>query len=108
MIILAKNVLCSGTINTQAIYATHAQIKKIVEAYKNVNLEVSEITLKIKENWVGTGRNEFESQYNILISKIEDFGDTLLEIYEALVQSEADYESTDDEMRQQYKMAMDS
>lgn len=101
------NVVCDGQIDTGKIYATHSQIKTIVSQYKEVNKDVSEITQKVKENWVGDGRDEFESQYNLLIRKIDDFGDTLQEIYEALVQAEADYETTDDGIRQDFVMAME-
>lgn len=99
-------IICDGNIDTAKIYETHRQIKEIVEAYKEVNLEVSQITNKIKENWVGKGRNEFESQYNLLIKKIDDFGDTLTDIYEALVEAEAEYEASDDGLRQQFVMAI--
>lgn len=99
--------LCNGgTIDGRKIYETHSKIKQIVETYKEVNKEVSEITQGVRENWVGKGRNEFESQYNILIKKIDDFGDTLKDIYDALVSSEASYLEGDDKLRQQYKMAM--
>ena len=99
-------MICSGNIDTAKIYSAHSQIKEIVESYNDVNLKVSKITLKIKENWVGKGCNEFESQYNLLIKKVEDFGDTLKEIYDALVEAEAEYETVDDKIRQQYTMAM--
>ena len=101
-----SGIICDGNIDTGKIYETHRQIKEIVEAYKEVNLEVSRITNKIKENWVGKGRNEFESQYNLLIKKIDDFGDTLTDIYEALVEAEAEYETSDDGLRQQFVMAI--
>lgn len=100
------NVICDGTIDTEKIYATHRQIKEIVESFKEVNKEVSTITTTIKENWVGKGRNEFESQYNLLIKKIEDFGDTLQDIYDALVEAEAEYEAADDSLRQEFVMSM--
>lgn len=101
-------IICDGNIDTAKIYATHRQIKEIVESYKEVNLEVSQITNRIKENWVGEGRNEFESQYNILIKKIDDFGDTLQDIYDALVESEAEYETSDDGLRQEFVKAIES
>ncbi len=101
------NVIVNGSIDTAKIYAAHSQIKEIVSAYKDVNFEVSQITRKVKENWVGEGRNEFESQYNLLIKKIDDFGDTLQEIYEALVQAEADYETSDNEQKQSFKAAIE-
>lgn len=99
-------IIPDGTIDTAKIYATHRQIKEIVSSYKDVNAEVAEITKTIKENWVGEGRNEFESQYNLLIKKIEDFGDTLLDIYDALVEAEAEYETSDDGLRQEFVKAI--
>lgn len=101
------NVIVDGNIDTAKIFDTHSQIKMIVSEYKNVNAEVAAITQRIKENWVGKGRNEFESQYNLLIRKIDDFGDTLQEIYEALVQAEADYETSDNELKQSFKAAIE-
>lgn len=103
-----SGIICDGHIDTEKIYATHRQIKEIVVSYKDVNLEVSQITKKIKENWVGKGRNEFESQYNLLIKKIDDFGDTLQDIYDALVEAEAEYETSDDGLRQEFVKAIES
>ena len=100
------NVMCEGNIDTGKIYETHRKIKTIVESFKNVNLAVTLHTNKVLENWVGEGRNEFQSQYNLLIKKIEDFGDTLQDIYDALVEAEAEYETADDSLRQEYEMAM--
>lgn len=103
-----RSGVAAGTIDTKAIYDTHAQIKDIVLSYKDMNLKVSRITSEVRENWVGKGRNEFEAQYNFLIRKIEDFGDTLQEIYDALVEAEAAYEDQDDSIRQAYVMSMES
>ena len=103
-----SGIICDGHIDTAKIYATHRQIKEIVESYKSANLEVAQITKMIKENWVGKGRNEFESQYNLLIKKIDDFGDTLQEIYDALVEAEAEYETSDDGLRQEFVKAIES
>jgi uncharacterized protein YukE len=101
------NVIIDGHIDAEKIYNTHMQIKEIVESFKDVNQQVTQITQNVKENWVGEGRNEFESQYNLLIKKIDDFGDTLKDIYDGLVQAEADYTTSDDQMRQQFKMAIE-
>ena len=101
------NVIVNGNINTKKINAAHRQIKTIVDQYRQINSEVDSITMKIKENWVGAGRNEFQSQYNLLIRKIEDFGDTLKEIYDALVQAEADYETADNDLKQGFRAAIE-
>ena len=55
-------------------------------AYRQANSEVARITAEVNENWVGQGQTEFESQYKLLISKIDDFGEILQDIYNALVE----------------------
>ncbi len=100
-------VMCGGTIESEKIRAAHEQVKAIALSFKEVNAEVNTITNTVKENWVGKGRNEFESQYNMLIRKIEDFGDTLEDIYEGLVQAEAEYQVADNELKQNFNMSMD-
>ena len=99
-------VICDGNINTKLIYETHCQIKELVKSYKAINIRVNKITTEVKDNWVGKGRNEFESQYKILIGKIDDLDDTLQDIYDGLVEAEAAYEDADDEIRQKYVMSM--
>lgn len=101
-------VVCNGNIDTSVIYDAHRQIKAIVESYKEVNIRVAGITSEVNENWVGKGHNEFQSQYNLLIKKIDDFGDTLQDIYEALVEAEASYEDVDDDIGQDFRMAVSS
>ena len=96
----------AGHIDSGKIYEAHTQIKAIVEQYKDTKATVALITQRVKDNWVGKGRNEFEFQYETLIRKIDDFGDTLYEIYEALVNSEKAYRDLDDELRQDYTMSM--
>lgn len=104
---MAKGSVVSGTIETEKIQRAHETIKQLVSEYKDVNFKVEEITHQVKENWVGKGLNEFEHQYKTLIKKIDDFGDILIDIYEALVQAQGEYDTADDNMRQAYKMSMD-
>lgn len=99
-------VMINGSIDSSIIYDTHTQIKKIVESYKEINLRVNNITNTVNENWVGEGQTEFESQYKLLIKKIDDFGDTLQDIYDALVDAETAYEDQDDKLRQTFVQAI--
>lgn len=99
--------MIKGTIDAQKIYDTHSQIFKIVTSFNETKIEVDTITKKVKDIWVGSARNEFESQYELLISKIVDFGETLQEIYDTLVAAEAEYSEADVEMGNQYKMAVE-
>lgn len=99
---MAEKTIGPGRIDTEAINEAHTAIKAIVEAYKTINYDVSTNTTNVKAEWVGKGLNEFEAQYNILISKIDDFREVLEEIYDALVDAEAQYEAADDELRQNF------
>lgn len=94
--------MTSGTIETAKIQATHQKIRKISEEYGKVRTRVEEITQTVRDNWVGEARDEFDDQYKSLIRKIEDFGDTLLDIYNALVDAEAAYTTSDDTQRKDY------
>ena len=98
--------IVTGTIESAKIKEAHIKIRKVAESFKDTNFEVSRITRTVKQNWVGLGRTEFDSQYRMLISKIDDFGDTLKDIYEALVQAEAEYTTVDDGLRQELVMAI--
>ena len=97
--------MVKGTIEVQYINNAHSKIKNIVTRFNQAKVEVNEITNELKQNWVGDGRDEFESQYELLMSKIGDFSDALDEIYDALVEAEASYQTTDDNVRQGYVMS---
>lgn len=99
--------IVNGTVDSEAIYNAHTQIKQLVSSYKNVKKDVSTITNTIKDNWVGKGRNEFQAQYNLLIKKVDDFGDTLVDIYDALVDAESQYEETDLSIYNEFERSME-
>lgn len=88
----------NSTIKTKAIRKTHKKIKEIVKEYAEINLQVATITAKVNENWVGKGHDEFQNQHRIWLRKIEDFGDTLKDLYDALVETEASYIETDEKI----------
>lgn len=96
--------IVDGTINTEAIYSTHRLMREMVTAFNDSKLEVAMITNSVRQNWVGAGRTEFDAQYRTVINKIEDFGESIQEIYNALVDSEKQYEETDVEIAQQFTM----
>lgn len=95
-----------GTIDTEAIYRAHRIMREMVASFNESKRDVELITASVRENWVGVGRNAFESQYKTLINKIEDFGNTIKELYDALVEAEAKYEDADVDIHQQLEMAI--
>lgn len=103
---MAKKSVVTGKIEVKYINDAHIKIKTIVSEFHDLKKTVHDTTNTLKENWVGDGRDEFESQYKYLISKMDDFSDALDDIYDALVEAEGNYEITDDSIRQEYAMSM--
>lgn len=100
---MSEQKVVSGHIETEKIKKAHETIRNLVHTYdQELRPGVTAITLKAKQNWVGKGRNEFESQYNLIIRKIEDLGDVLNEIYQGLVNAEADYATEDNDLKQDF------
>lgn len=95
-----------GTIDTEAIYRTHRVMRDLVDKFNDSMTNVNTISNTVLENWVGSGRNAFESQYKLLIKKIDDFGDTIKTLYDALVESETKFEDADLEMHQQLEKSL--
>ena len=94
--------IVGGKIETSKLREAQTKVMSVVERYNAAQTEVDQITIQVKENWVGKGRNEFESQYNLLKQKLDDIGKTIKDINEALVNSLAEYEETDDGIRKEF------
>lgn len=89
-----------GTIETEKIGAARAKMLEILNKFRTVQGDLDTTKKNLCEDWVGEGRNEFQTQYQLLISKVSDIGDSLDEMYNALVEAEASYGDTDSEIRQ--------
>ena len=96
--------IVKGNINTEVIYNTHRLMREMITEFNNSKLEVAAITQLVRDNWVGAGRDAFDTQYRTVINKIEDFGESIQEIYDALVDSEMQYEEVDVSIAQQFIM----
>lgn len=94
--------IVSGHIEESDIQAAIEEMTAIALSYREIQEKVNSTTRTVKENWVGKGRVAFESQYNILIRKIEDFGDTLEEICDSLIEADKQYQKADNEMSRSY------
>lgn len=95
-----------GTIKTESIAAARVKMLDLLNRFITVQKEVALTRQSLCEDWVGQGRNEFQTQYNLLISKVSDIGDSLKEMYEALIEAEAAYQEADDRYHQQVTMAL--
>ncbi len=96
-----------GTIKTEDIANAREMMRQIVVRFMEIKKTVADTRMRLNEDWVGKGRNEFESQYSLLISKVSDIGDTLDEMYNLLVEAEAKYQEADDGYHQSMVMSME-
>ena len=96
----SSETLTSGIIQEKSIIAAREKMYQMVDEFRDIKGRINDTAEAVKEHWVGRGRNEFETQYSLLISKIGDLGDCLDEMYEALVEAEASYGAADEDLRQ--------
>ena len=101
---MGASKLTSGTIELEYIVAARKQMYDMVHTFLEIKERINTTTEQVKSHWVGKGRNEFETQYKLLIAKIGDMGDSLDEMYEALVDAEASYGAADEDLRQSMAM----
>lgn len=102
---MGASKLTSGTIELEYIVAARKQMYDMVHTFLDIKERINTTTEQVKRQWVGKGRNEFETQYKLLIAKIGDMGDSLDEMYNALVDAEAAYGGADEDMCQSMAMA---
>lgn len=100
--------LTQGTIQTEMIAQARDTMQQIVERFKEAKETVADVKTYVGQNWVGEGRNEFETQYSLLISKVSDIGDSLDEMFKALVEAEAKYQEADEGYHQEMVMSMEA
>lgn len=98
----------SGQISEEAIREAIATIRQIADSYSEIQKAVNDASQQARENWIGKGRNAFQTQYSTLIRKIDDFGDTLSDIYNGLVDAAAAYVDTDTTVMQGFVKTTES
>lgn len=100
---MSEQNVVSGHIDAGKIEETYHAVHNLVETFnKNLHPRMIGTTAIVKDNWVGKGRNEFESQYKLVISKFDDLGDVLAQIYNELVDAKAEYDTEDNKIKQDF------
>ena len=102
---MGASKLTQGTIEMEYIVAARKQMYQMVHSFLDIKERINTTTEKVKSQWVGRGRDEFETQYKLLVAKIGDLGDSLDEMYNAVVDAEAADGGADEDMRQSMTMA---
>ena len=91
--------MASGTvqyINTHGLQETAAAFKNGISEFNGCVREMGRITDTLYSSWDGDGKDQFETQYTLMKSKLDDISDTLYDIYNVLIESEAAYIDVDE------------
>ena len=74
---------------------------KGVTEYNRIKTDVQKNVSQLLRTWDGKGKKQYEYDYDILYRQLEDIGDVLYELYDALVKAEAIYIKADEKLAKQ-------
>lgn len=83
-------------LNVTGIRLAQISVDKAVKEFINQKKEMQNTTRKLLSTWVGKGRNEFQTQTDLINSRLEDISEELSDIYELLVDAERTYIDADE------------
>jgi|LSQX01.2.fsa_nt_gb WXG100 family type VII secretion target len=69
-----------------------------IKEYNSIKTDVENATSALFSCWKGKGKTQFEKDYATIYRQLEDIEDILYELYDALVDAQAAYISTDQEL----------
>lgn len=75
--------------------------KNAVKTYNEIKAGVERTTTQLFLNWQGEGRTQFEKDYQLIFQQLTDIGDVMYGLYDALIEAQATYVKTDEEISKQ-------
>lgn len=94
-------------LNVQGITDACKAFRDKIEEFDSCVTEMDSATNDALRDWVGKGRNQFETQMRLMKSQLDDISEVLYEIYEALVDAEAAYIDEDEAVAKQFDTVME-
>lgn len=89
-------------INVEGITDACKAFRDKIEVFDSCVTEMNQAANDALRNWVGKGRNQFETQMNLMKSQLDDISEVLYEIYEALADAEQGYIDEDEAVAKQF------
>lgn len=74
------------------------------ERYKNAKLSVENSTQALLNRWEGLGATQFEKNYEIIYKQLEDILELMYEMHNSLIDAQAEYLCTDQELSKQFTL----
>jgi WXG100 family type VII secretion target len=76
-----------------------------IDDFNQCVIDMNNATNNVLRNWVGKGRNQFETQMSLMKKQLDDISEGLYDIYNALVDSEEGYIEEDENVAKQFDSA---
>ncbi len=85
-------------LDTQKLLDAANTVDSCIKEYNRIVKLISTKTTELIESWYGEGRKEFEKDYSTIYQQLTDISDVMYDLYDALVDSDATYVQTDEEI----------
>ena len=91
-------------LDTQKLLDAANKVDACINEYKEIIKKISTATNDLIANWYGEGRREFEKDYSTISQQLTDINDIMYDLYASLVDSDATYVQTDEEIAKSLTM----
>ena len=85
-------------LDSQKLLDAANKIDGYIKEYIEIIKRISNATNDLVANWYGEGRREFEKDYSTIYQSLTDLSDIMYDLYDSLVDSDATYVQTDEEI----------
>lgn len=85
-------------LDTQKLLDAANKVDGCIKEYNEIIKKISTVTSDLIASWYGEGRKEFEKDYSTIYQQLTDISDIMYDLYDSLVDSDATYVQTDEEI----------
>lgn len=91
-------------LDTQKLLDAANELDSCIEQYKNIIKSITSMTDSLLDDWYGEGKKEFEKDYSTIYQQLTDISDIMYDLYDALVDADATYVQTDEDIAKSITM----
>lgn len=85
-------------LESQKLLDAANSINECIKEYKGIIKRITNTTNDLLGSWYGEGKTEFEKDYTTIYQQLSDISDIMYDLYDALVDADATYVQTDEEI----------
>lgn len=85
-------------LESQKLLDAANSINECIKEYNGIIKRITNTTNDLLGSWYGEGKTEFEKDYTTIYQQLSDISDIMYDLYDALVDADATYVQTDEEI----------